>query len=131
MVTVTVPTHRGPTPPVALSQVLDLNSEEPMYHTLEDELEHRERAPLIPGASGYGGGFIFPPNATTYMPTQPNPSRSHQLGLWIRLCHIILTGECACAGDGGASGYGGGFIFPPNPGGSIGDMVKVVALWFV
>ena len=38
------PTYRSPpTPPVALSQVLDLNSEEPVYHTSEDELEHRER----------------------------------------------------------------------------------------
>ena len=41
--TLSGPTHKGPpTPPVALSQVLDLNSEEPMYHTLEDELEHQE-----------------------------------------------------------------------------------------
>ena len=23
--------------------------------------------------------------------------------------------------------YGGGFVFPPNPGGSIGDMLKVLA----
>ena len=44
MVTVSGPTYRGPpTPPVALSQVLDLNSEEPVYHISEDELEHRER----------------------------------------------------------------------------------------
>ena len=43
-VMVSGPTHRGPpTPPVAFSQVLDLNSEEPVYHTSEDELEHRER----------------------------------------------------------------------------------------
>ena len=43
-VTVSGPTHRGPhTPPIALSEVLDLNSEEPVYHTFEDELEHRER----------------------------------------------------------------------------------------
>ena len=47
------------------------------------------------------------------------PLENHQLGQWIRLCHVIL--------DGGTSGYGGGFVFPPNPGGSIGDMLKVVA----
>ena len=67
--------------------------------------------------------LICPPSLT--------PLENHQLGLWIRLCHIILTGECACAGDGGASGYGGGFVFPPNPGGIISDMLKVVASWFV
>ena len=44
MVTVSGHTYRGPpTPPVALSQVLDLNSEEPVFHTSEDKLEHRER----------------------------------------------------------------------------------------
>ena len=63
--------------------------------------------------------LICPPSLT--------PLENYQLGLWIRLCHIILTGECACAGDGGASGYSGCFVLPPNPGGSIGDMLKVVA----
>ena len=32
-----------PTPPVPLSQVLNLDSEEPVYHSTEDELEHRAR----------------------------------------------------------------------------------------
>ena len=44
MVTVSGPTHSSPpTPPVPLSQVLNLHSEEPIYVTLEDELEHSER----------------------------------------------------------------------------------------
>ena len=44
MVTVLGPAPRDPpTPPVALSQVLNLNSEEAMYLTSEDEVEHRER----------------------------------------------------------------------------------------
>ena len=30
------------------------------------------------------------------------------------------------AGDSGASGYSGGFVFSPNRGGSIGDMLKVL-----
>ena len=45
------PSHSGPpTPPVALSRVLNLDSEELVYRSLEDELEHRERetALLIP-----------------------------------------------------------------------------------
>ena len=62
--------------------------------------------------------LIRPPSLT--------PLKNHQLRLWIWLCHIIMMGECACAGDGGASGYDGGFVFPPNPGVSIGDMLKVV-----
>ena len=37
-------------------------------------------------------------------------------------------GECACAGDGSASGYGGSFIIPPKPGGSISDMLKVLVM---
>ena len=45
-------------------------------------------------------------------PPSLTPLENHQLGLWIRICHIILTGECACLGDGGAAGYGGGFIYP-------------------
>ena len=44
MVTVSGLTLSGPpTPPVPLSQVLNLDSEEPIYHTSEDELEHRAR----------------------------------------------------------------------------------------
>ena len=44
MVTMSGPTRIGPlTPPVALSQVLNLDSEEPMYRSSEDELEHRAR----------------------------------------------------------------------------------------
>ena len=40
-VTVSGPTYRGPpSPPVALSQVLDRNSEELVYHTSEYGLEH-------------------------------------------------------------------------------------------
>ena len=37
------PTQVPPTPQIALSHVLDLNSEELVYHTSEDELQHRER----------------------------------------------------------------------------------------
>ena len=35
--------------------------------------------------------------------------------------------ECTCTGDDGVPGYGGSFVSPPNPGGSIGDMLKVLA----
>ena len=63
--------------------------------------------------------LIGPPSLT--------PLENYQLRLWIRLCHIILMGDCTGAGDGGTSGYGGGFVFPPNSRGSIGDMLKVVA----
>ena len=44
MVTVSGPTRSGPpTPPVALSQVLNLDLEDPVYRSSEDELEHRAR----------------------------------------------------------------------------------------
>ena len=54
--------------------------------------------------------LIRPPSLT--------PLENHQHGQWIRLCHIILTGVYVCVVS---------FIFPPNPGGNIGDMLKVVA----
>ena len=63
--------------------------------------------------------LIRPPSLT--------PLENHQRGQWIRFCHIILMGVCECAVNGGTSGYCGSFVFLPNPEGSIGDMLKVVA----
>ena len=65
-------------------------------------------------------------NATTYMPTQPNPSGKPPARAVDQALLFHTPGICACAGDGGGSGYGGGFIFPPSHGGSIGDMMKVL-----